>query len=141
MLLYKTEGRDAIYDNANTGEFTNMHWTSLGKALLAHQSEDRIEEIIDRYGLPQATEKTLTTPEALHAELQEIREQGYAIEDEEHWENIRAIAVPTFQDNEIAGAISVSGPKTRFSDDRLQEELLDCLQNKANVIELKLEHY
>lgn len=141
VLLYKTEGNDALYDNAHTGEFTHMHWTSLGKALLAHQPEEEILEIIDEYGLPQSTEATFTEPTALLDELADIREQGYALEDEEHWENIRAVAIPILDDERALGAISVSGPVTRFSDERAEGELLEALQKTANVIELKLKHY
>ena len=141
VLLYIAEGGNAIYDNAQTGEFTNMHWTSLGKMLLAHQPEERIHEIIDTHGLPKSTPHTLTDSEALFNELAEIRDQGYALEDEEHWRSIRAVAVPILFENDIVGAISVSGPKTRFSDDRIQDELLNALRNRANIIQLKLKHY
>ncbi|WP_224337798.1 IclR family transcriptional regulator [Haloprofundus halobius] len=141
VLLYISEGRDAIYDNAQIGEFTNMHWTSLGKALLAHQPEERIQEIIDTYSLPESTAQTITEPDVLFEDLAKIRDQGYAIEDEEHWESIRAVAVPILNEKAVVGAISVSGPKTRFSDERIENELLDTLRNHANVIELKLTHY
>lgn len=141
VLLYKTEGNDALYDNATTGEFTNMHWTSLGKALLAHQPEERIRKIIDEHGLPRSTQYTLTESQALLDELARIREQGYALEDEEHWDSIRAVAVPILHEDNVLGAISVSGPKARFPDERIQDELLDALQKTANVIELKLKHY
>lgn len=141
VLLYKAEGGDAIYDNAHTGEYTNMHWTSLGKALLANLPRDRAAEIVDQHGLPPATEHTFTEREALYEELDRIRQQGYAIEDEEHWENIRAVAVPVLKDDALVGAISVSGPKTRFSYERIEDELLKALRDKDNIIELKLKHY
>lgn len=141
VLLYKSEGGDAVYDNSHTGEFTEMHWTSLGKALLAHMPRERVEAIVDEYGLPRATEHTITEPEALYDELEGIREQGYALEDEEHWENIRAVSVPVLSEHGIIGAISLSGPKARFSDSHIEERILDPLYDKANVIELRLKHY
>ena len=141
VLLYINEGGDAIYDNALTGEFTNMHWTSLGKAMLAYISRDQVSEIIDERGLPAATEYTITKREEFYDELDKIYNRGYAVEDEEHRENIRAVAVPILQDGQALAAISVSGPKTRFSDERIESELLELLRDKANIIELKLEHY
>lgn len=141
VLLYKVESGDALYDNAHTGEFTNIHWTSLGKAILAHLPSDRVEAIIDKHGLPSATPNTITERADLREELNQIQQQGYAIENEEHRENIRAVAVPVLSNGEIVGAISVSGPKSRFSRDRIQTELLELLENKANIIQLKLEYY
>lgn len=141
VLLEKTEGEHAVYDKAPTGEFTRMHWTSLGKSILAHLPEERIHAIVDEHGLPEATDRTITDREELFAELESIRETGYAIEDEERRENIRAIAVPIFMDGEVAGSISVSGPVSRFSDARIGTELVAALEDRANVIELRLCHY
>lgn len=141
VLLYLNKGGDAVYDNALTGEFTNMHWTSLGKAMLAYFSRDRVNEIIDMHGLPKATRHTITNRTKLFDELNKIREQGYALEDEEHRESIRAVAVPILQDERAIAAISVSGPKARFSDERIESELLPVLYDKANIIELKIKHY
>jgi len=141
VLLYKMEGGDALYDNAHTGEFIMMHWTSLGKALLAHLPPERIDEIVDGHSLPAATEHTITDRDILHDELDRIRKQGYAIEDEEHHDHIRAVAVPILVDGTLHAALSISGPKSRFSDDRIDEVLLEALQDKVNVIQLRLEHY
>lgn len=141
VLLYKHEATDAVYDNAQTGEFTNMHWVSLGKAMLAHLPQERVDEIIDTHGLPKATPQTITDREALQEELEQVREQGYALEDEERRANIRAVSVPILYDGHPAGSIAVSGPKTRLSYDRIEDELLEAIRGKADVIELKLKHY
>ncbi|MFC4987791.1 IclR family transcriptional regulator [Saliphagus infecundisoli] len=141
VLLDKVEGENAVYDKAPTGEFTRMHWTSLGKTILAHLPEERVHAIVDDHGLPEATERTITDRDELFAELESIRESGYAIEDEERRENIRAVAVPIFTDGAVAGSISVSGPVSRFSDARIGTELVAALEDRANVIELRLRHY
>ncbi|WP_276254996.1 IclR family transcriptional regulator [Halomontanus rarus] len=141
VLLYKREGEEGIYDKAPTGEFTHMHWTSLGKAILAHLPTDRVDEIVDRHGLPNATDRTITDREALAAELESIRANGYALEDEERRANIRAVAVPVFANESVVGSISLSGPTSRFTDARIESELVEELQDKANVIELQLRHY
>lgn len=141
VLLYKSEGGDAVYDDAVTGEFTHLHWVSLGKAILAYLPEDRVKEIVENHGLPGATEHTITDVDELHRELEQVREDGYAVEDEEHRENIRAVSVPIRREGEPLGAISVSGPKSRFDDTRIEEDLVETLQDRANVIELRLKHY
>lgn len=137
VILDQSEGSDAVYDNAPVGEHTHMHWTALGKAILAEQPSDIVEEIIDARGLPMATEHTIVSREELFAALEATRERGYAIEDEERRDGIRSIAVPLVADSSVLGAISLSGPKKRFLDKRVKDELVPALQNTSNVIEIR----
>jgi len=142
VLIYRTEPISGISDNAPTGEFTHMHWTALGKVLLSRHSNDEIRDIADRVGLPEATEQTITDIDSLLEEIETVRKQGFALEDEERVNGIRSIAVP-IGDVDASGnaAISVAGPKHRFSDQRIEDELLPELNNAANVIELQYKHY
>lgn len=137
VLLYQSEGSDAVYDNAPTGEYTNMHWTALGKAILAERSREDIEKYIDTYGLPAETENTITDADHLFDELASISDQGFALEDEERREGIRSIAVPIIVEGSVVGSISLSGPRERFNDQRIQDELLPPLRNTSNVVEVK----
>lgn len=142
VLLYKSEGENAVYDKTQTGERTNLHWTALGKAILAFLPTDRINRVIERYGLPELTENTITMRSELFNELETIREQGYSIEDEERRIGMRSVGVPIFSENgDVLGSISLTGPKSRFSDERIESELVDEIQNAVNVIEIKYEHY
>lgn len=144
VILYKQEVGEAIYDNTATGEFTHMHWTSLSKALLAGKSEDRVRAIIGKHGLPPATNHTITTEEDLFAALEEIRQQGYAIEDQERREGVVAIAAPIkhTEAEETVAALSISGPRQRLKEDgAVREDLIDSVLNHANVAELQYNHY
>lgn len=143
VLVYRSEPGEGVSDNAPTGEFTRMHWTAVGKALLSHHSSDEIRNIADRLGLPAATENTITDIDALIKETNTIRSQGYSVEDEERVNGVKSIAIPITDDQNKAGnsAISIAGPKHRFSGERIEEELLPELQNTANVIELQYKHY
>lgn len=143
VLLYKSEPPEGIYDNPPVGEYTHMHWTSLGKALLAHLPRSRVEEIVDTYGLPSVTEHTITDRETLFDELSQIRDQGYAIEKEDKQMGIKAVAVPILngEQEDPVGAVSLSGPKSRFTDERIHSELLEQIRNTTNVIELAYRHY
>lgn len=137
VILYQSEGDEAVYDNALVGEFTHMHWTALGKALLAEYSKTDVEQIVDRHGLPTATTATIDEIDTLHEELDRISENGFALEDEERRDGIRSIAVPIVVESRLAGAISLSGPKERFDDERIHDELLPALRDCANVIEVR----
>jgi len=138
VILYQAEGSEAVYDNALIGEFTNMHWTALGKAILAELPDDEVEDIVGQHGLPSATSETIDNPEALSTELSVIRGDGYALEDEERRTGIRSIAVPIVVEEDVVGSVSLSGPKERFNDERIETDLLPELKDCANVVELKV---
>lgn len=142
VLLYKSEGADAIYDKIPTGERTNLHWTALGKAILAFLPPERVDSIIEKHGLPKLTEKTITTRSELLEELEIIRNQNHSIEDEERRTGMRSIGAPIrSEDGSILGSISLTGPKSKFDDDLIKSVLVDELQNSVNVIEIKHQHY
>ncbi|WP_144926350.1 IclR family transcriptional regulator [Halorubrum salsamenti] len=143
VLVYRTEPFEGVSDNAPTGEFTEMHWTAVGKALLSQRTDDEVRDIIERFGLPRATENTITDVDELLTEVDEIRSRGYSVEDEERVKGVKSIAVPISDDANRAGnsAISITGPKHRFDEERIESELLPALRNAANVIELQYKHY
>lgn len=145
VILYKTEIGDAVYDNTPTGEFTNMHWTATGKAILAHRDRSRIEAIIDEHGLPRATDQTITDRDALFDHLETVREQGYAVESEERRSGVVAVAVPIFDttSQEVVAALSISGPRQRVLDGNgsVDPDKIEALRNRANVAELRYNHY
>jgi len=138
VITYQSEGSEAVYDNALVGEYTNMHWTALGKAILAGLPSEYVTQIIDYHGLPTATENAIGGAEQLRDELRTINQQGYALEDEERRTGIRSIVTPITIDDRVVGAVSLSGPKERFHDDRIEDELLPILKDSTNVIEVKI---
>lgn len=141
VLIAVQDGSRAISDNIPVGEYTEMHWTGLGKCLLAHLPEERRETIIAESDLPRATNNTITDPEALREELATIRKREYAIENQERRDGIRGIDVPILtSDDEIIGAIGLTAPANRFDAAQLSE-YVTLLQNKATVIKLKTVYY
>ncbi|MFB6200542.1 MAG: IclR family transcriptional regulator [Halorhabdus sp.] len=143
VLLYRTEPVEGITDNAPVGQFMDMHMTSVGKALLSTMSDEQIRAIVDTHGLAQATENTITDLDVLLDEIETVREEGYAIEDEEHITGVRAVAVPldNLEDIDNPAAISLAGPKHRFEHDRIEGELVEALLKYKNIISLEYEHY
>jgi len=147
VIIYKSEPEDAIYDNTPTGEFTHMHWTAIGKALLAHLSESRVKEIVEHRDLPRATKNTITDIDRLFNEIEQIRDRGFAVEAEERREGVFSIAIPIFEaeTERPAAAVSVSGPSQRLTesgtDSTIRDEILEAVRNRANIIELRHKHY
>ena len=139
VFLYKTEGDNAVYLDTYAGMQVHLQTTSMGKCILAHMEPDRVEEIIDQHGLPKITENTISEPEELYTELDEIRERGYATDMEERVEGMRCIAAPIIgPNNDIAGAVSISGPSVRMQGERFENELPESGLGTANVIAVNL---
>jgi DNA-binding IclR family transcriptional regulator len=142
VLIYKSEGPEGVTQKPVTGEYTHMHMTAIGKALLATLSDERVDEVIETHGLPPATQHTITDRGELFEELETIRNQEYSVENQERREGIRAIAVPIRDDNGHAiGAVSISGPISKLTDDRISNELLDQIRNAVNIIEIRHKNY
>ena len=71
-----------------------MHSTGIGKAALADLTDDQLDRFVARAGLPRRTAHTLTTPEALRAEIVAVRRLGYALDREENVPGIGCVAAP-----------------------------------------------
>lgn len=99
------------------GTYFHMHSTSAGKAILAEFPLERVDEIIEKYGLPKQTDKTITDREELLSELETIREQGYAENDGECFAGYKTIARAVHSpDGSILGSIAVGGPGYMIGD-------------------------
>jgi len=140
--LYQVKGDTSVsgeYQTTKPQQRDHLHYTASGKAILAYLPEQRVDEIIDRHGLPERTAKTVTDPEALFEELAAIRQRGYAYNDEEEIEGFRAIAAPIqTPGGDVLGSLSVSGPASVLQGDRFEETLPKQVVNSANVIEVNI---
>jgi len=114
------ESRQLVRLAAHRGERAAVHSTAIGKAASTFLSERRIREILDTAGMPWATDRTLTTPEAFLAAVRECSEQGYAVDDLENQPDGRCVAVPV-AGLPLAAAVSVSAPATRMPWERVRE--------------------
>lgn len=98
------------------------HSTAVGKAIMSEMGEDEVRAILARTGMPRSTGTTITDPDAFVAELAEIREKHYAVDEGENEEGVRCFAavVPT---DASRMAVSVSGPAGRMSEQLLARTL------------------
>ncbi|WP_394354995.1 IclR family transcriptional regulator [Halorarum halophilum] len=139
IFLYKAKGEDAVTLDTRPGMRVPLQTAAMGKAILAHMPQSEVDRIISERGLPKVTRKTITDRETLSDQLAEIRERGYATDDEERIEGMRCIAAPILDRNdEILGAVSVSGPMSRMHDDRYENDIPRQVQSAANVIEVNM---
>lgn len=140
IFLCRAKGSDAVNVDSYTGQCVRLHTTALGKTVLAHLSEERVNEIIERHGLSRKTDQTITNKDELFDELADIREAGVAYDEEERIKGLRCVAVPLLSNDRITGAVSVSGPTSRMDADRIENDILPQLRHAANIIELNQTH-
>jgi DNA-binding IclR family transcriptional regulator len=141
VIIDTLPGVDPVELATHSGIRMGMHTTSPGKAILAHLPPERVDAVVDRHGLYPMTEHTITDRDALAAELDTVREQGFATDDEERLVGLRTVAVPVVdRDGTVHGAVTVYGPKHRVPDDRFEGELPRRLKETANVVEMNLNY-
>lgn len=139
VYIHQARGERAVNVDASVGTRVPLHETALGKAILAHLPEERVDEIVDQYGLPGGTSRTISTRPALESALETVRERGYATDDEERLEGLRCVAAPIqTADGRVLGAVSVSGPVNRLRGAHFEEELPSRVLEAVNVIELNV---
>jgi DNA-binding IclR family transcriptional regulator len=143
IYLYEAQGENAIAQDYFTKKFERplaLHTSAYGKSILAYLPEQYVEEIIESKGLPKHTKNTITSKRELFEELETIRNQGYALNDEEEILGARAVGAPIFDSDEtILGAISVTIPDSRMSDDKFHNTIPDIITSTANIIEINLQ--
>lgn len=93
------------------GTYFFMHSTSAGKAMLADLPDERVDEIIETHGLPEMTEHTICDREELFAELERIRDRGYAVNEDECFSGYKTIGRAVhYPDGSLFGGLAVGGP-------------------------------
>jgi IclR family acetate operon transcriptional repressor len=126
IVLTRIESREIMRSLTKVGGRVAMVASGVGKAVLATYSDDDVNGIICRQGMPRLTEKSIVRPGELFRELQIIRRQGYAVDDEEARMGLRCVAAVVYSDcAEPLAAISVSGMTSRITDERLP--VLGCI--------------
>jgi len=120
------------------GKEAPMHCTGVGKLLLLNYSPSQIKEFVEKKGLEMLTQNTITTYEELLEELETVRQQGYAMDNEECEDGARCIAAPIRDySGKIIAGISISGPTNRITLKRIKP-LKDILLEISSRISEKL---
>lgn len=133
LFLSQVETHETIRAFFPPGTKSPSHASGIGKALLAHVSERRLGQILSRRR-EAFTSKTLVEKDALLADLHKIRARGYSFDDEEKNPGMRCIAAPIrdLYGETIAG-ISVSGPNSRMTSDRVDGMAVHVMAAAADV--------
>lgn len=139
--LYKAYGDNPLETSARVGQRRHLHQLAAGKAILASLPERELNSIIERQGLPQKTENTITDSGELFNELDDIEERGYAFNIGESITGLNAVgAAIRNEDGYPIGSLSISGPANRVKDDLLREQLPDTLLAAIDEIHIHLRY-
>ena len=116
LYLDQVESPATLRVNVQVGQMAPLHCTALGKILLAFGGVE-FPPTLESFTL-----KTITDPNELREHLENVRQQGFAVDDEEFDPGIRCIAVPVYNyHNKMAAAMGISGPSTRLTSQSLPE--------------------
>jgi IclR family acetate operon transcriptional repressor len=103
------------------GDNSPLHATAVGRAVLAHLPKQDVEELIAG-GLERYSDTTPADPDALRAELDRIRSDGYAVNRNQYRPGVCAIAAPILdEEGTPLAAVAVSMPESRYDEDQLPE--------------------
>lgn len=139
VYLYKSEPlQPLVRMSSSIGCRNPMYCTGVGKSILAFLPLAEAERIWKETDIQSFTDYTITDWSVMRRELQEIRRQGYALDNEEHEPGVRCIAAPIFDwENQPVGAISVSAPVFRMDTeavDRISRQLLSSTKEISRLL-------
>jgi DNA-binding IclR family transcriptional regulator len=113
-----------------------LHITAVGKVFLADDGPEKVAQYARRTGLPRYTDNTLTDPQRLAQELEQVRRNRFAIDNEEAEKGVSCIGVGIYnEENRLVAGLSVSAPS-----DRLNRAWVACVQDTAQQISRAIGH-
>jgi IclR family transcriptional regulator, pca regulon regulatory protein len=139
IYIDRVRNRSIVGVVLEVGSRLPAHTVTIGKVLLADCLPEDLALFFDKTKLKKIVPKTISTRENLLAELSVVREQGFAVCDEELAAGLRAAGAPVRNHNGKAiAAINVSGSISTISLERLRNEVVPALVETAKQISLAL---
>lgn len=127
MFIDKIDTINTIRMYSAIGRSIPLHCSAVGKALLLDKSDEEVHDLLNKAGIEIFTNNTLTTPEALLAQLKTARQCGFTIDDSEHEEHVCCIAAPIYDyRGRIIAAVSTAALKSERTD---RQHLISALKN------------
>ena len=122
VFVGQVESQNPIRAFFARGTRTSMHASGTGKAILSQLPQEDVRKLMMASGLTAFTQKTITTPAELFADLERTQQRGYSYDSEEHHLGMSCIGSVIFDEHfEPCGGVSISGPSTRFDELRVPE--------------------
>jgi DNA-binding IclR family transcriptional regulator len=124
------------------GKRVPVHCTAVGKVQLAYKSREEIKRVIKEKGLKAYTPNTITDEKGFLKHMEEVAQNGYALDNEEFEEEVRCVACPVWDyTNSVVAGITVSGPTLRMSEERIKDSLIPILKQAALEVSHRLGYH
>src|SRR6202158_193118 len=138
VYIEKVEPQGFIRMDTWVGRRMRVHATSVGKALVAHIPQERLEKNLAERAMEKRTPKTITTLPRLLKDLERVRAQGYAVDDEENNMGARCLGAPVFnQSGTIEASLGLSGT-TNQRNVQTRPRILESLKGAARHVSMQL---
>lgn len=139
VYIEKVEAPGFFKVNTWVGRRMFLHSTSVGKCLLAWLPKQEVETIVKQQGLKKRTPKTITTMSRLLSDLESVKDEGYAVDDEENSLGARCLGAPVFDaTGNVIAALGASGTLTQV-DEASMPRLAEAVKDTARRISRQLQ--
>lgn len=135
IYIDKIDSTQSISVSTKIGQELPLHSTGVGKAILSLRSNEQVKIYADTYGLETFTRNTITNKFDLIEEIENVKKNGYSIDNEEIQEGLYCIAIP-LQTSTDDYALSISMPKFRINDDLKNKIIEDLLNIKEKILKI-----
>jgi DNA-binding IclR family transcriptional regulator len=138
VYIEKVEAPGFFKVNTWVGRRMFLHSTSVGKCLLAWLPKHEVEALVKQQGLKKRTPKTITTMNKLLSDLEKVKLEGYAVDDEENSLGARCLGAPVFDvTGSVVAALGASGTLTQV-DEASMPRIAESLKEAARRISRQL---
>lgn len=138
VYVHQVEARQMMRMFTHIGAVAPLHCSGVGKVLSAWLPESELRSLLGAGPYPAYTPHSLTTLATLTRELEAVRAQGYALDDEERELGVRCLAAPIWDARrEVVAALSISAPTSRFPKKNIPE-MLERVRAASHQISARL---
>jgi len=132
--ISKIESKKPVSLYSEIGKTIPLYCSAMGKAVLAEFSDEEIQQYLATNSFYQFTENTIMTEQELYDEIKNVKELGYAFDDGEHDFEVFCIGSSITLQGKNYGAVSVSLPKYRLTDEVLSDLIKNILSCKNDIL-------
>jgi DNA-binding IclR family transcriptional regulator len=139
FYLDAIESKQIVKVASRVGSRLPIFTTSIGKVLIAYEPAEELERMIPKAGLTKYTKHTIVEKKKLIEHLKQVAKQGYAVDYEEYDIGVACTGAPIRDyTRRVVGAISLSGPSSRLTHERIEKEMAPLVVEAAKEISRRL---
>jgi len=139
LITLTAESADALKISASPGTTIPLFAGAVGKVFMALKKDEMVKNLMQEHGLPHYTPRSITEPVTYLSEIELVRNQGYALDDEEYLTGVRAIAVPLQNHKGPSMAMWVVGMTASMDNDKITR-IVEIAKQAAKTLGNTLEN-